>query len=242
MTDQTHQTQTSTAHRQRGKGFPTMPLDEATTVVTTAGQFGRNHSLGSFAGYLGHSSVKSGPFRQKMASLKDWGFIERSGDAVTLTDLAWRIAHPESGDTTRAMREAFLNADLFEATYKDSAKGTPLKLDLIGNRAVTTLNVAARSKTAFAKSFAKSAVAAGLGDMQDGSIRLLAPDVGADASFEPSNESPQPDPSSEVTPPPGGKQEQPCVMIHHGAAAPPTLHQEWQVRSEEHTSELQSPS
>jgi hypothetical protein len=225
-TPDTHPARTGPFQRRRGKSFPTLPLDEAVAVIKKAGTYGRQHSVGSFAGYLGHSSATSGPFRTKLAALNDWGLIERSGDEVCLTELALLIAHPTSSEMEREnLQEAFFHAGLFAAIYEDSAKGADLSLELIGNRAVTTLSVAAKSKDRFARSFARSAVAAGLGQMpSEGTVRLLARQSAEDATAEPEGAR-----EADV----GTSALHSTVQGRSSAAAahkrPPTLHQEWAV-------------
>lgn len=218
----------ATLHRARGKGFPTMPLDEAASVVKQAGQYGRAHSLGAFAGYLGHGTTNSGPFRTKMAALKDWGFVQRRADEVHLTDLANLIAHPESDEIERkSLSEAFRHADLFAAVYDDSAKGMELNLDLIGNRAVTMFGVAAKSKKRFAESFAKSAVSAGLARMSSESTLELLSDSGGASQAVDADHAPAPSASAKDSAVAVGAVAQPSAVALPGA---PTLYQEWETK------------
>lgn len=208
--------------RSRGRGFPTMPLDEAVSVVKKAGQYGHEHSVGTFAGYLGHETTNSGPFRAKLAALKDWGLIQRRGEAVQLTDLATSIAHPESPDAERkSLRDAFRHAEPFGAVYEESAKGTELNLDLIGNRAVTVFGVAPKSKKKFAESFAQSAITAGLARLSsESTVELLA-----EEDQSPSQEVDQGDPGDQAN----GRSPAPPSAVPRTIAASPTLHQEWAV-------------
>ena len=219
--------------KSRSTGFPSMPLDEAVRAIKNAGKYGREHALAAFAGYLGHKSI-SGPFRAKMASLKDWGLIERPrGDRVPLTDLSMRLAHPTSGDEERSsVREAFFHAEPFKKIYNDSAKEIDLSLDVIGNRAVTGLGVAPPSKERFADSFLKSVVFAGLGRPgSKGSVHLLPVDS---PSFDPSR-----DGQDELQDQPGslaakgqGPTVHPAAVAHPvRKSGPPTLHQSWALNS-----------
>lgn len=206
--------------RKRGKGFPTLPLDDSRGVIQDAGKYGREHSIGAFSGYLGHSSTNSGAFLAKMAALNDWGLIDRDGERVTLSSLGERIAYPSSPeDEAIALRDAFFHSELFAAIYTDSAKAVELSLDVIGNRAVTGLGVAGQRKAQFAQSFARSAVVAGLarGGANGSSVVLLSPDA-------------EPTPPAEED---GNIREtattQPATGTGSGATDPPTLHQEWPV-------------
>ncbi len=207
-----------------------MPLDEAAEVVRNAGRYGRVHTDAAFAGYLGHKTPNSGPFRGKMASLRDFGLIERPKDGqVPLTDLGHQIAHP-TGDDQELLQKAFFAAKSFEAIYEESAKGTELSLELISNRAVTALGVSAPNKQRFAESFRRSVVAAGLGrDGGDGRIILIPP--GKDI---PSGEPSKPV-ENELIPGPESANSSSMSTLASGivqaptASRTPTIYQEWPV-------------
>ncbi len=209
--------------RSRGRGFPTMPLDEAVSVIKKAGQYGHEHSVATFAGYLGHGTTNSGPFRAKMAALKDWGLIQRRGEAVLLTELAASIAHPESSTAEgKSLRDAFRQAEPFGAVYEESAKGTELNLDLIGNRAVTVFGVAPKSKKKFAESFAQSAIMAGLARMSsESTVELLT-----ERDHSQSQEADHGDSGHQTK---GGLSPAPPSTVPPATTASPTLHQEWPV-------------
>jgi hypothetical protein len=211
--------------RRRGKGFPALPLDESVSVIEKVGRYGRSHSLAAFAGYLGHQTTNSGPFQGKMAALNDWGLIDRRGDEVALTELAQHIAYPTSPDEqARMIRDAFFNAGLFATVYDESAKGVDLSLDLLGNRAVGALGVAPQRRDEFARTFVRSAVAAGLAQAGPNASVVL---VGEPAGSQPAR-----------------SQESPWTTAAPGSMAPeiprrdprspdhelPTLHQEWSVQ------------
>jgi hypothetical protein len=161
--------------RRRSTGFPVVPLPQAADIVKKAGKYGKAHSRDAFAQYAGHSTPKSGPFRQKMAAFRDWNLVRADGELVELTDLGIRIAFPEDElSLAAALKEAFNSCELFTAIRDRSAKGTPLELEKIANNAVYQFNVAAASKTQFMKSFGESIVAAGLARRVDAaSIELL---------------------------------------------------------------------
>jgi hypothetical protein len=176
--------QTNTAsRRKRGTGFASVPLGEAISAVKDAGKYGREHGLEDFAGYLGHSTTNSGPFRRKMAALKDWGLIERNGERVVFTDLANEIAYPLSSEQEAArIRDAFRNESLFANIYDESTKDTELDLEFIGGRAVNGFGVAPQSLRQFAASFGGSVETARLGKMTgNGKIVLRDPSVTEDA-------------------------------------------------------------
>jgi hypothetical protein len=228
----TDQTATTARTVQRGTGFPSLPLDEAVEVVTTAGRYGSAHPDAAFAGYLGHKTPNSGPFRSKMAALRDFGLIERPKKGqVPLTELGQKIAHP-SGDEQTLLQQAFFSAKPFGTMYEESAKGTDLSLELIANRAVTALGVSARNKGRFAESFRRSVVAAGLGrEGADRTIRLIPPAgeaAGMDAGVaDATHPTPTAEPDMQPTPARAAPE-----GMHHVPRTdhPPIIHQEWPVK------------
>lgn len=225
MAEQSSNASQSTGHR--GTGFPGLPLDVAVEAVKSAGQYGLSHSDAAFAGYLGHSSANSGPFRAKMAALRDWGLIERPRNGqVPLTELGQQLAHP-TGDETPLLQRAFSSAKAFSAIYEESAKGVDLSLDLLANRAVTTLGVSPQNKSRFVDSFGRSVVVAGLGTQgPDGTIRLVPPGSAPPAEVE--NDELIGDPPPEGSKPVGpttGSQRRPSER--DPAGHPPAIHQKW---------------
>jgi hypothetical protein len=202
--------------KSRGKGFPVMPLDDAVTATKRAGSYGREHSLDDYAGFLGHSTSNSGPFRRKMAALKDWGLIERDGDRVVLPDLAMRIAHPDSPqDEQGAITQAFRQEPMFAEVYDEASKGVELSLAFLGGRAVNAFGVAPASKDRFAKSFARSVQVAGLGSFEGDAITLTG---------EPSDEMDMQNEDGISEIPRERKTVEPPNI-----GSSPTLRQEWQV-------------
>jgi hypothetical protein len=163
--------------RKRGVGFPVVGLPEAVEVMRKAGQYGSEHELGAFAGYMGHSTANSGSFKRRIAAFKDWKFIAGgTGDRVVFTDLGRRVAYPnDSGKEKNDLREAFRNCDIFWKVYDESAKGVPFSLETLANVAVRQLGVAPISKDRFAESLAESAVAAGFAEMDSGRISFVGP-------------------------------------------------------------------
>jgi hypothetical protein len=211
----------SKIRKSRGKGFPVMPLDEAVDATKQAGKYGREHSLDDYAGFLGHSTSNSGPFKRKMAALKDWGLIERDGERIGLTDLAMRIAHPDSSeDEKSAIREAFLQEPMFTAVYDEASKGADLSLAFLGGRAVNGFGVAPASKDRFAKSFARSVQAAGLGSFEGDSITLLG-------ESGDSHEEPEPEPQPDGEPVEARLGHSRAESRNKGSR--PTLSQEWEI-------------
>lgn len=145
--------------KERGTGFPTLSLPEAAAIVRTAGIYGNQHPLSAMAGYAGHQTANSGPFRQKLAALKDWGFVAVSGDTVHLTPAAMELALPASKETEAAvLLKAFQGCALFWKVYNDLAKGVAIDIDAIANKAVTAYGVNVKAREKFATSFVHSSV------------------------------------------------------------------------------------
>src|SRR4051812_30281046 len=76
----------------RSVSFPSLALAEAVRVIHTAGQHGKDFSIAAFATYCGHTTEKSGPFRSKMASFKDWAMVDSKNGRASLTPLGQEIA------------------------------------------------------------------------------------------------------------------------------------------------------
>jgi len=158
-----------------GAGYPLFSLADTAAALKKIGEYGRVHSLTSLAGHLGHTTTNSGPVKQKLASLRYWGVIERQGDDVTLTATGLAIALPTGENETAVLQEAFFNARVFADVYAAVVKNRPLEIDLIGNTAVRNHAVAAKSRDDFTKSFVASAVVAGLAERPDPAHVTLHP-------------------------------------------------------------------
>lgn len=151
--------------RQRGKGFPTVALPDAVAILREAGKYGTSHALSAFAGYMGHRTTNSGPFKQRLAAFRDWGLVTTEGQIVKMTALGSQLALPSDPALEPAnLLEAFRNCEEFQGVYDRTAKGVTLDLESIGNTAVHELGVSAKTKKAFAESFAKSAASVGLAE------------------------------------------------------------------------------
>ena len=75
---------------------------------------------------LGHSSNKSGAFRNKLTSLRRYGLVGSRGD-VSLSNLANKIVspRPNSNERQMAIGEAVKNVDLFNDLFEKLEYGTP---------------------------------------------------------------------------------------------------------------------
>lgn len=171
----TEQNETKGVVNERGTSFPYLSLPEAVKIIRDAGSYGRQHSRAAMASYAGHTTANSGPFKQKLAALKEWGFVTTAESQVSLTEAAMNIAYPNSPDSVIAvLLNAFRDCDIFWKIYSDTAKGIPLKPELLANNAVTTYRIGVIAKNKFIKSFVESAEAIGLAQrMPNGELKLL---------------------------------------------------------------------
>ncbi|MET0779449.1 MAG: hypothetical protein ABWY71_01305 [Candidatus Saccharimonadales bacterium] len=180
---QSQQNPAGDLRKARGTGFPAVSLPDAVAIIQTAGNNGRKHTITAMAAYAGHTTPNSGPFRQKLAALKDWGFLTTTAATVTLTDAGMGVALPSSPEAALdIVRTAFQACQIFRTVYDEAAKGVPLYPSSIGNVAVTAHGIGVRSKETFIKSFIDSAIAVGLaGKLPNGEVKLYAGVVSADA-------------------------------------------------------------
>src|SRR5580704_16041258 len=82
--------------------FPYGSLEDAITVVRAVHKLGGNECrLDSLAAELGHDTVKSGGFRQKLSTAHTFGLTALSQGIVTLTALGAKIVVPEQEKAAR---------------------------------------------------------------------------------------------------------------------------------------------
>lgn len=178
-----------TARRKPSTGFPVVPLPEAAKIIREAGKYGFEHSVSSFARYMGHSTTNSGAFRQRLAAFRDWKLIAGRGDTVVFTDSAKTIALPPDARSEReALQTAFMSCVVFGSLYDGVTKGQPVESQNLGAKAVHDLGVSPSAKDRFTSSFIDSAVAAGLAETDNGEIVLLEGGGVADASDDAADE------------------------------------------------------
>lgn len=147
----------------RGAGFPVVDLATAVETIHKVGEHGGDFANSAFAQYLGHTTPNSGPYRSKVAALKDWGLVSVKGGRVLLTDLGKDVAKsPDPMADQGVLRRAFESCKIFKAFYDDSAKGVPLKTDPLARSAVFDHKVSAKSKEKFISMLVDSAVTVGL--------------------------------------------------------------------------------
>jgi len=203
-----------------GAGFPSMALSDAAEAIRRAGSYGYEHQVEALAQYMGHSTSNSGPFRKKLASLRDFGLVTGRGDSLSLSPLARAIAHPEDADAAlAALQEAFFESDVFAKVHAALAKGIDLSVDGIGNAAVRNFNVSAASKDAFIGSFVASALEAGVAERVDDQHVRILPRGSASAAHGDSDDDRR---RMDQLPPPRTPQTPP-------GSFPTALRQEWSI-------------
>lgn len=207
------------AKRARGASFPTMPLGEAVTLVKKIASYGTTHTNAAVASFLGHQTANSGPYRTKVAALKDYGLLTGRGDELTVTPLALELAHPGLDTNPQdSLAVAFRFCKLFSTVYDALPKGRELDVEALTNSALHNHGVSTQAKDAFAKSFVKSGETAGLLEsLGDGKIRLSeGPVVGvaSDADADGPNEVPLAKPSSGREAPAANRMSASAVVNH----------------------------
>jgi hypothetical protein len=172
--------------RSRGTGFPRMSLPDAVAAIKSIAAYGFQHEEETVAGYLGHTTANSGPFRTKVAALRDYGLL--SADGYSITELGQQLSHPDpaaEGEEREAMKKAFRKSDTLAKVYDSLRPGVGLTAEGIGNTAVRNFGVSPGSKTDFEGSFVQSAVAAGLMTRtDDGELRVATQDGGEESEKE----------------------------------------------------------
>lgn len=176
--------------RSRGTGFPRMSLPDAVAAIKLIAAYGFHHEEGAVADYLGHSTANSGPFRTKVAALRNYGLL--SNDGYSITELGQQLSHPDptaEGEEQDALRKAFRKSDTHAKVYDSLRSGADLTAEGIGNAAVRNFGVSPGSKDDFEASFVKSAIAAGLMTRtDDGHLRVVTQDRNDEIEQQPEGE------------------------------------------------------
>ena len=225
--------------RKRGTGFPVVPLSDAAKILKEAGKYGFEHSLASFAGCMGHKSINSGAFRQRLAAFRDWELVTGRGDSLTMTEVARNIAVPtDEAAERRALQQAFGNCDVFTRLYEKLARGRPLDRERLGAQAVHEFDVSPAKQTRFVKSFVESLVAAQLAEIDSQDKVVLFEPAADDQADE--RDHPDQEPIAAVG---EDSQHTPTTRSSHrepSGALSPTIRQSWQIAGGEIVFELRS--
>lgn len=174
MTDSTPTTPPANAadaaqpRRPRGTGFPSLTITEAVALIRQIAGFGAVHNNASLASALGHTTANSGPYRSKIAALKDYGLLTGRNDELTVTQLAQEIANPGfDADPQADLRKAFEQCQLFMTVLGELGKNQNLAVSSLANHAMNRHGVSNQSKDSFAEIFVKSGEVVGLIEVVD---------------------------------------------------------------------------
>lgn len=170
------------ATRERSSiAFPYGDLEMAIEVANALHNHGGGRGdLDSLAAWMGHESSKSGGFRLKVYTARDFGLIEIEKQSVSLLPLGRRIIDPGTREAARV--EAFLHVPLYAAVY-DAYKGGLLPKDIGLENQMQTLGVAKKQTSKARQVFARSAGQAGF--FAFGTDRLVKPVVNASPEVPP---------------------------------------------------------
>ena len=177
--------------------FPYGDLKSAIEVARALQDHGGGRgNFDSLAVWVGHESSKSGTFRQKVYTARDFELIEIEKQMVRLLNLGGNILNPEKEASARA--EAFLRVPLYSQIF-EAYRGGLLPKDVGLERQMETLGVAEKQTSKARQAFARSAEQAGY--FAYGNDRLVCPAVPELGEGEPNREPPPRDNGRE---PPGG--------------------------------------
>jgi hypothetical protein len=163
-----------TEPKRRGPGFPSLNLQDAVEAIVIAGRNGPDHSHDAFATYLGHKTANSGAFRNKLASMRDWGLLARGDrDRVVLSGLAQELVLAAPDHTKDQLLTAFESCRVFGMLYNDSAKNVAMDLSRLRTQVIMRYGVGKDQADKFVSSFVQSAVFAGLAHSDGSAVTLL---------------------------------------------------------------------
>ena len=141
--------------RERGSGYPFINLEEAINIVKKARVFGKNLTDTQLAG---EGSSKSGPFKQKKASLRYFNLISGREEDTHVTDLAEKIIYPKFGEEESAIQESFLSPSIYKSIYQNIQKQQNVNVEMLGNMIIRDYGVNAKFKSKFLRDFIKSGI------------------------------------------------------------------------------------
>src|SRR2546426_5486416 len=114
------------------KQIPDTRLPELVSVVKTLyGKFGeKDVDHDTAASLLGHTTSRSGAYRQKIADLRSFGLIEGRGN-VKVSETGRKLSYPNApGEENQGLVEAIARVDLWKNFFdKYTAKGLELPSD-----------------------------------------------------------------------------------------------------------------
>jgi hypothetical protein len=245
MTEQRHND--ASEPKRRGTGFPSLNLQDAVEAIVIAGRNGPDHSQDAFATYLGHKTANSGAFRNKLASMRDWGLLARGDrDRVVLSGLAQELVLAAPDYTKDQLLTAFESCRVFGMLYNDSAKNMAMDLSRLRTQVLMRYGVGKDQADKFVNSFVQSAVFAGLAHSDGSAVTLFQRDA-ITGSIDDSTD--EVDPQGGEAPPAAtavAAATRPAV-VETEATVPVALRQQWPIDGGEiefviRTSEALPPS
>ena len=155
--------------------FPYASLDDGIAVAKAVHKLGGNQCrLDSLAAELGHDTVNSGGFRQKLSTAHTFGFTSLSQGIVSLKPLGVRVIDTDQEKAGRL--EAFLNVPLYNSIYEQFKNG-PLPPPQGLEAAMVSLGVVRKQAQRARQAFQNSAKQAGF--FAYGASKLVYPALGA---------------------------------------------------------------
>jgi hypothetical protein len=154
-----------------GIEFPYGSLDDAIEIAKAVHKLGGNECrLELLAADLGHETVKSGGFRQKVSTAHIFGLTSLSQGIVSLSALGTRIIDEEHEKAARV--EAFLTVPLYKAIFDEFKTGLLPPPSGLETKMVT-LGVSPKQKDKARQVFQRSAKEAGF--FAYGTTKLVYP-------------------------------------------------------------------
>jgi hypothetical protein len=106
---------------------PKMPLSEAVRLSKTIAEHFKDDDFDAeaLASGLGHHSVRSGTFHQKVADLKRYGAVEGRGSKLHVSTGALSIYRDHPGDKENAALEMLRSIPIYKAIYEQFGDRIP---------------------------------------------------------------------------------------------------------------------
>lgn len=167
--------------------YPRYDLDASITVARKITERGAGASVSSheLAAFLDYNSTNNGAYLNRIASARLFGLIEGRAEAITATERAERIIHPDYPQTAdRARLEAFKSVQLF-GEFLDAFRGRELP-DEPGmvNTLVGRFKIPAKDARMALVRLLSSAEQAGLFRV-GGASRMIEPTIGSTPDPQP---------------------------------------------------------
>lgn len=117
--------------------------------------------------------AKSSTGKVRLSAMRQFGLVEGLYNKLRATDLAKKISLETKGgeERRRLLQQSFLNAKSFKKVFSPFS-GDSVTFDKIAVYAVDPVRVHPGNKESFAKIFARSAEACGLGKIEGNSVNL----------------------------------------------------------------------